>query len=1027
MIRPIALTLLSCGALLTAAAPAAAQPISLRDTFPIGSSSNIVCSGQSSALDPAFGDMFDRGYAMVCRDAAAPVGNLYVLRTGDRDASARLARLRAARADCDGAGESVAVAELGAVTRISCRLKTGDVGYHVYTRRQGNRLYVAEGLAGYDSALQLGLRTIVADRPVAGEVSVATTGAGDPASFARAQAGTLDPRRALDEAYRRNNSGEYAEAGEFFGTLSTVEERATRAEALVNQALQASNLGEYQQAEAQFARAAILGGGDAVLARRLRNYTALHLLNQNELAASLAELDRPMVEDLSAPAGPVIDRPLSDRLNSEAPGRARLDAAGSALTRAEKIQILDGQALQLRGTVLRLQGKLDEAGPALQQAFDQLQAVRGGVVASTIWMRAQILAEQGAIAERRQQAAEAERLYRASVALLEADYPGSAALLSSRARLASYFARSGQPSQAVTLYREIVAAYVESGTGSAVIRRALEPYFALLTGPDAGPEAAADLFLASQVVMRPGVAQTQAVLARELSGGSDEASRLFRQAVALTRDVERSRVEIARLQAGEQNQASRAALAELTARLGDLQQAQTATQGRLAEYPRFRAISPAALSLADLQALLRDGEAYYKMTVLGSSAYAVLATRGAARAYRIDGTPDNLEEKVDTLRATISLVEDGEIVTYPFDLETARSLYLTLFGPAAGDLAGVRHLIFEPDGAMLRLPPNLLVEADEGVRAYQRRTAASPDADAFDFTGVAWMGRNRQISTAVAPRAFRDVRAAAPSRAAHEYLGFGQNVPVSAVTLASGGGVRSAVAEGGDEDCTWALSAWNRPIPADELRTAGQLIGRAPGSSEIVTGAQFTDDFIRGRSDLDQYRVVHFATHGLVTPPRPECPARPSLLTSFGGAQSDGLLSFREIFDLRLDADLIILSACDTAGRADLVATQEAGLTSGGDFALDGLVRAFVGAGGRLVVASHWPVPDSYGATQRLVSGLFTAPPGTGTAAALGAAQRQLMDQAATSHPYYWGGFAVVGDGTAPVIRSAPARTASRD
>jgi CHAT domain-containing protein len=80
-----------------------------------------------------------------------------------------------------------------------------------------------------------------------------------------------------------------------------------------------------------------------------------------------------------------------------------------------------------------------------------------------------------------------------------------------------------------------------------------------------------------------------------------------------------------------------------------------------------------------------------------------------------------------------------------------------------------------------------------------------------------------------------------------------------------------------------------------------------------------------------------------------------------------------------------------------------------------------------VVVASHWPVPDQYDATERLVSGLFTAPAGTATAAALGEAQRKLMDQPATSHPYYWAAFAIIGDGTTPVIRADRLRSASRD
>jgi CHAT domain-containing protein len=591
-------------------------------------------------------------------------------------------------------------------------------------------------------------------------------------------------------------------------------------------------------------------------------------------------------------------------------------------------------------------------------------------------------------------------------------------LLSARARLASFYARTGRTAQALALYREVVAANVQSGTGSAVIRRALDPYFALLTAPGAGQQSAADLFLASQVALRPGVAQTLAVLARELSAGSDEASRLFRQSVALTRDVERTRVAISRAQAAPEG-ADPAMLADLQGKLREYEQAQVTTQARLAAFPRFRAIAPSALPLAELQQQLRPDEAYYKLTVLNNAIYGMLVTPSGARAFRVEGSPELLEERVDTLRATISLIEDGQNVTYPFDVETAHALYQSLFAPVAAELRGVRHLIFEPDGAMLRLPANLLVEDAAGVVAYRRRTALA-NADAFDFTGMPWFGRNRQISTAVAPRAFRDVRAAPPSRAANQYLGFGENLPVG--EAAPPAGVRMLA---GDDGCGWALAAWNRPISADELQAARRAVGRT--GSEVVTGAAFTDTAILGRTDLDQYRVMHFATHGLVTAPRADCPARPSLMTSFGGAGSDGLLSFGEIFDLRLDADLVILSACDTAGRADLQATAEVGLTTGGDFALDGLVRAFIGAGGRLVVASHWPVPDQYDATERLVSGLFTAPAGTGTASALGLAQRQLMDQPATSHPYYWAGFAVIGDGTTPVIRADRLRSASTD
>ena len=95
------------------------------------------------------------------------------------------------------------------------------------------------------------------------------------------------------------------------------------------------------------------------------------------------------------------------------------------------------------------------------------------------------------------------------------------------------------------------------------------------------------------------------------------------------------------------------------------------------------------------------------------------------------------------------------------------------------EIAAAKHLIFEPDGAMLRLPPNLLVMDQASVDSYDQRAKASDDA-AFDFRGIAWLGRDRDISTSVSPRSFAQLRSAPPSAAKKEYLGLGQNTPPSA-------------------------------------------------------------------------------------------------------------------------------------------------------------------------------------------------------------------------------------------------------
>jgi CHAT domain-containing protein len=1005
---------LSCVAL--AASARAAPSLSLRDSFRIGSSGTIFCSAQSVASDPALKSMFDLGYSVTCRDATLPVGKMYKLRDA-ADAPGRLAALRAGKATCS-APQSGTIKDLGQVEVIECKLKDANVGYRAYEVSKGRLLYAAEGLSGYDSALQLGLRSLIADQPVGGELSIATTGAGDPAAFARVQAGTLDPSRALAEAYRRNNAGNYAEAAEFFAAVGGAGDAPlNRSEALANEALQKSNLGRYAEADALFARAAEQLGSDPIVARRLRNYRAMHLLNQGDAKGAREELDKPLPKSVldvesGMKSGLEIDSVTAKSLNADSKLGQQLGAQADELLPAEKAQILDAQALQLRGTSLRLTGDLNGATAALRQADAKLQAVRGGKLASVVWMRAQILGDLGAIAEEQKNPAQAEQLYRQGVALLEVDYPGSAALLNAKARLAGYLARSGQLATAEAMFREIVHSQSDASNLPPSFAYVLRPYVDILLKKGDDPTANAEIFAATQLMVRPGLAQTQAVLARELSGGTDEASRLFRQSVTLSRQVERDRVELTRLDdLPKPTPAEQMRARIVRAALQSERSEQVATQAALASFPRYRAVSTSVISLTALQKQLHEGEAYYRMTRVGEVIYAMFVTPTAAHAVKLDVTSKQLAEEVDALRDTISTVENGKRITYPFDVGLAHQLYSELFGPFNAPLTGVKHLIFEPDGAMLRLPPNLLVTDDISVAAYKKRVDSGvQDAD-FDFAGINWLGRDRDISTSVSPRSFAQLRIARPSSAPKDYLGLGENTPPSATA--------AVIPAAADRDCILPLTSWAHPISAQELETAAKIVSAFdPKGVQVVTRDAFTDTGLEQRSDLDQYRIIHFATHGVVTARAPKCASQPALLTSFGGNGSDGLLTFREIFDLHLDADLVILSACDTAGKASAAATQQAGLATGGDVSLDGLVRAFVGAGGRLVMASHWPLSDEYNATERLITGMFSAPPGTATVTALRLSQRQLMDDPQTSHPFYWSAFAAVGDGEIPVIRA---------
>ena len=993
----------AAGIALTAPGSARELPLSIQNAFRIGDS-GVLCTAQFAPDDPRLEQMFDRGYRLTCRDAAAEIGTLVALRRA-APIGALPSALPGVTLDCAKV-EDASIEGLGNVEAANCSSAASGVGYRRYALRRSGVTYIVEGLAGYDPALRLALASVVKGEAMPGKVEVAATEVSDAAAFARVQAGALDRLNARDEAYLRNNSGRFAEAGQFFESLVARDrsDSAALAETLANQGLQQSNLGNFSAAVRLFNAAADAAPrGDGVTQRLLRNYRAIDALNAREPAQALVELQSGVAEvsgglDEEDLRQGIIDQPLAVQINRENAALRAIGGVESGLTSLERAELLDAQAQALAGIAHRQQGDLAQAQELFESADRRIARVRNGRVISARWLRAEIAIEQALIAERQGDTAGAIESFDRAIENIGQSYPDSPALLAARARKAGLLARTGNDAEA----RALFAAVVENSGGvtedGAILRDLLEPYFAVLAS-DGGEAASAQMFAASQVLQRPGVAQTQAVLARELSEGNDEASALFRLSLNRSREIARTQADIAVLSAiAEPTQSQIESLASARESLEYLQGEQTALLAQLAQFPRYKALSPTRLGLEDLRTGLRPGEAYYKLMTVGNEAYGLWISPEGTESFAIEGGVAGLEDDVRTVRDSIAVEEAGQIVTYPFDIERSRQLFVKLFGPVEDRLGGVTHLIFEPDGPMLQLPPQVLVTSERSVADYKARQAR-PNADPYDVTGTDWLAKGREVSIAVSPRGFIDLRKTAASKAQRAYLGLGHNAvpaqrPVAAVA----------------DECSWPLANWQAPIPADELYAAQAELGQ--GASRVLTDQAFTDTALLADPTLDEYRVLHFATHGLVTAPKPSCPARPALITSFGGEGSDGLLSFAEIFDLKLDADLVILSACDTAGMATVAASREAGVTTGGNYALDGLVRAFVGAGARSVVASHWPVPEQFEATERLITGMLEARQGQSLGKSLAEAQTALMADPESSHPFYWGAFIILGDGS---------------
>ena len=991
----------------------------LRDSFSIGDQGGSLCEVQATVRDEVVKGMFDRAWTIVCRDASQPVGYVRMLRATPEETRARIDN---------------AIGRTGAITCVKdggCTVHDTNIAWKTRIEAAGGTTYAVEGFEAYGDALDIALESIRQRKVVPGVIKVATISVGGNDGFARTIAGTIDVDKALAEGYRRNHSGDYAEAAEFFEALSrrAAEEQSAAdidpTEVTLNRALQRSNLGEFAEAERLFAEVEAIPTGDPVQLRLRRNFRAINALNQRDYDGAAARLQTPiplLTTGVTVAGDAVTLTPqIVAGVNSGDNARViRQSNDRERLSPLERAQIIDAQAIHLLGTVERLRGNAQASKTAQLKGLTDAIAVREGRVTSIIRLRSQMLGELALAEEASGDKAAADARFRESVNLLAVEYPETNALASARARYAAFLTREGQDDRAMGIYREVVTALASTQRSTAGMANMMAPYYRLLAARAATePKAIEDFFIASQLQIRPGVADTQAVLARELSSGSSDGARLFRQATTLNRDLERARIEDARLAQLPESPEVNALRADIKAQLDNLSVQQAETVAALSAFPQYRVVASGKLDLAELQQVLRPDEAYLKMLVVGDGVYAMLVEQGGAQLWKSDISASGLDTAVDTIRSTISLVENGRRVTYPFDAATSYKLYGQLFAPVAARLPTIAHLIFEPDGAMLRLPINLLVTADTGLAAYEKRVL-DPNADPFDMRQIAWLGRTSRPSTAVSTLGFRNARQAAPSKAANQYFGLGENLPVGSRLPSLG--TRGAVAGGVDGDCLWDAAQWARPISADELVTARNAMGRDAGT--LLTGGAFTDSAVKNRADLGDYRIIHFATHGLVTAPRPACPARPALVTSFGGQDSDGLLTFQEIFDLKIDADLVILSACDTAGAASVAATREAGLSGGGN-ALDGLVRSFIGAGGRSVIASHWPAPDDFDATQRLIGGLFAANQGTSVADALWGTQLRLMDDQQTSHPYYWAGFAIIGDGGQALLHNGA--TAARN
>jgi CHAT domain-containing protein/Tfp pilus assembly protein PilF len=590
---------------------------------------------------------------------------------------------------------------------------------------------------------------------------------------------------------------------------------------------------------------------------------------------------------------------------------------------------------------------------------------------------------------------------------LPPDHPEIATALNN---LAVIYWAEGRPEDALSVSREAIAAleaHLAANTGEASAAAVAEirssrlyfanyvsvAYGAAAGRPDRQEALAADTFRVAQLAQASDAAQSIAAMTSRFATGSDDLAKAIRDRQDLSAKLQRLDAQLIAAAVRPDAQRAPGEAGALRAEVADTQKALHAADGKIAErYPAYATLAASRPApLAAVQSLLAADEALLVYLATAKETWLWAVRRGSARLYRIESGVAALSSAVTTLRAALT----PDLPPYP--AKRAYELYQKILGPAAPQLAGTTRLIVIPDGALQSLPFAMLVTAPPQT---------DPKTPA-DHRSVAWLARQYAVSVVPTVPSFTALRHAHPLASPDRpFLGVG-NPALKGDPAAPPSPQLAALFRGADAATIRELPAL--PETADELRAIAEALGSP--SDDLLLGERATVTAVE-RAPLDRYRVIEFATHGLLSGDLEDLTEPALVLTppKRPTPNDDGLLRASAIAGLKLNADWVVLSACNTAAGDG---NPDAGGWSG-------LTRAFFYAGARALLVSHWPVWSK--ATVQLITGIFDEQrkdPAVDRAELLRRAEMAMLDPqnpAAFAHPLAWAPFALVG-----VDREAPA------
>jgi len=499
------------------------------------------------------------------------------------------------------------------------------------------------------------------------------------------------------------------------------------------------------------------------------------------------------------------------------------------------------------------------------------------------------------------------------------------------------------------------------------------------------PPLIAEAFAAAQHARMGDTGAALAQMAARASAGSGALAQKVREhqdAVASWRQFDKQLIDAIGKPATERRagaeQALRRQLADTDARVARLD------AELLSAFPEYRElVSPEPLAVVEAQKLLKPDEAMLTYLVAEKEILLWVIRPGRAEMIRLETGKDVLSRQVARLREGVDL-SSGVLPEFPY--ATAHALYRILFAAAVPHLTGVKHALVVADGPLQSLPFGLLLSA-----------AMSLNADA------PWLIRQYAFTNLPAVTSLRALRRFGKERVAGEpFMGFGDPLLKGTPEEARGVSLAKLFARGALADTREVSRMARLPETADELQAIAKTL-KASDNTVLLREAA-TERQVKSMN-LASYRVLAFATHGLMSGDFKGL-AEPALVLTPPETPSeidDGLLTASEIAGLKLNADWVILSACNTAAADG---------KPGAD-GFSGLAKAFFYAGSRTLLVSHWAVASV--ATVALTTRMFAeAEKGSGPAEALQRSILVMIDhptEAVMRHPAMWAPFVVVGEG----------------